>query len=163
VPEARPQIEKSLDVLVVTPSWISSGLGEGCELGFEVKLCELGHESLGPHILRAAIEMIGTKILELRAVLEHVVDRRKERGRDRAGCLLPAAATAEATRGSKPCRPNVPGPPSARKAAALMPASARCRTPDRWDASIPRRHRRMARQRSVVLSHTGHSDFPEFR
>jgi hypothetical protein len=39
--------------------------------------------------------MIGTEILELGAVLEYVVDRRKERGRNRAGCLLRAAATAE--------------------------------------------------------------------
>jgi len=40
----------------------------------EAKVCELIDEALGPHVLRAAIEMVDTEILELRAVLEHVVD-----------------------------------------------------------------------------------------
>jgi hypothetical protein len=39
--------------------------------------------------------MIGTEILELRAVLEHVVDGREQRGRNRAGCLFRTAATSE--------------------------------------------------------------------
>jgi len=53
---------------------ISGRLGEGSELGMEAKVCELIDEALGPHVLRAAIEMVDTEILELRAVLEHVVD-----------------------------------------------------------------------------------------
>ena len=57
---------------------ISGRLGEGRELGIETKLCELGDETLGSHFLGAAIEMIGTEILELGAVLEHVVDGREQ-------------------------------------------------------------------------------------
>ena len=57
---------------------ISGRLGEGRELGIETKLCELGDEALGSHFLGAAIEMIGTEILELGAVLEHVVDGREQ-------------------------------------------------------------------------------------
>ena len=53
---------------------ISSRLGERSELGIEAKVCELSDEALGPHVLGAAIEMVGTEILKLRAVLEHVVD-----------------------------------------------------------------------------------------
>jgi hypothetical protein len=49
----------------------------GRELGIETKICELGNETLGPHFLRAAIEMVGTEILELCPVLEHVVNRRE--------------------------------------------------------------------------------------
>ena len=40
----------------------------------EAELGELGDEMFGLDVLRAAIEMIGTEILELGAVLEHVVD-----------------------------------------------------------------------------------------
>jgi hypothetical protein len=47
-------------------------LGEGRELGIEAKVCELSDEALGPHVLRAAVEMVDTEILELRTVLEHV-------------------------------------------------------------------------------------------
>ena len=57
---------------------MSSSFGEGRELGVEAKLCELVDEAFGPDFLRAAIEMIGTEILELGAVLEHLVDRREE-------------------------------------------------------------------------------------
>ena len=57
---------------------ISGGLGEGRELGIEAQVCKLSDETLGPHVLRAAIEMVGTEILELRAVLEHVVDGREQ-------------------------------------------------------------------------------------
>jgi hypothetical protein len=57
---------------------ISGRLGEGRELDIEAKLCELGDEAFGSHFLRAAIEMIGTEILELGAVLEHVVDGREQ-------------------------------------------------------------------------------------
>ena len=39
--------------------------------------------------------MVGTEILELRAVLEHMLDRRKQRGGNRADCLLRTAATTE--------------------------------------------------------------------
>jgi hypothetical protein len=49
--------------------------------------------AFGPDFLCAAIEMIGTEIRELRAVLKHVVDRREQRAGYRAGCLLRAAAT----------------------------------------------------------------------
>ena len=49
---------------------ISGRLGEGSELGMEAKVCELIDEALGPHVLGAAIEMVGTEILELRAVFE---------------------------------------------------------------------------------------------
>jgi hypothetical protein len=35
-------------------------------------------EAFGPHVLRAAVEMVDTEILELRAVLEHVVDGREQ-------------------------------------------------------------------------------------
>ena len=38
----------------------------------------LSDEALSPHVLRAAIEMVGTEILELGAVLEHVVDGREQ-------------------------------------------------------------------------------------
>jgi hypothetical protein len=61
-------------------------LGEGSELGIEAKVCELSDEVLGTHVLGAAIEMVGTEILELRAVLEHVVD-----------VVSSEAATAQAT------------------------------------------------------------------
>jgi hypothetical protein len=44
----------------------------------EAKVCKLSEETLGPHVLRAAIEMVGTKILELRTVFEHVVDGREQ-------------------------------------------------------------------------------------
>src|SRR5215472_15307389 len=57
---------------------VSGRLGEGRELGIEAKLCELSDEALSPHVLRAAIEMVGTEILELGAVLEHVVDGREQ-------------------------------------------------------------------------------------
>ena len=57
---------------------ISGGLGEGSEFGIEAKVCELSDQALGPHVLGAAIEMVGTEILELRAVLEHVVDGREQ-------------------------------------------------------------------------------------
>jgi hypothetical protein len=67
---------------------ISSSFCEGRELDIEAKLCELVEEAFGPDFLRAAIEMIGTEIFELCAVLEHVVDRREERGSDRADCLF---------------------------------------------------------------------------
>ena len=40
----------------------------------EAKVCELIDEALAPHVLRAAIEMVDTEILELHAVLEHAVD-----------------------------------------------------------------------------------------
>ena len=53
---------------------ISGRLGEGSELGMEAKVCELIDEALAPHVLRAAIEMVDTEILELHAVLEHAVD-----------------------------------------------------------------------------------------
>jgi hypothetical protein len=65
-------------VSIATSQQISGGLGEGRELGIEAKLCELGDEALGSHFLGAAIEMVGTEILELRAVLEHVVDGREQ-------------------------------------------------------------------------------------
>ena len=72
---------------------ISSSFGEGRELGVEAKLCELVDEAFGPDFLRAAIEMIGTEILELCAVLEHVVDRCEEGGSDGAdGLFGPHAA-----------------------------------------------------------------------
>jgi hypothetical protein len=57
---------------------ISGCLGEGSKLGIEAKVCELSDQALGPHVLRAAIEMIRTEILELRTVLEHVVDGREQ-------------------------------------------------------------------------------------
>jgi hypothetical protein len=57
---------------------ISGRLGEGSELGIEAKGCELSDQALGPHVLGAAIEMVGTEIVELRAVLEHVVDGREQ-------------------------------------------------------------------------------------
>jgi hypothetical protein len=53
-------------------------LGEGSELGIEAKGCELSDQALGPHVLGAAIEMVGSEIVELRAVLEHVVDGREQ-------------------------------------------------------------------------------------
>ena len=81
-------------MICVSTATISGCLGKGRELGIEAKVCKLSDETLGPHVLRTAIEMIGTEILELRAILEHVVDRRKERGRDRAGCLLRTSAPA---------------------------------------------------------------------
>jgi hypothetical protein len=56
---------------------ISGRLGEGRELGIEAKVCELSDQALGPHVVGAAIEMVGTEILELRALLEHVVDCRE--------------------------------------------------------------------------------------
>jgi hypothetical protein len=64
---------------------ISGRLGNGREPGVEAKFCELDDKAFGSDFLRAAIEMIGAEILQLRTVLEHVVDRRKERGRDRGG------------------------------------------------------------------------------
>ena len=57
---------------------ISSSLGEGRELGIETKVCESSNEALGPRVLRVAVEMVGTEILELRAVLEHVADGREQ-------------------------------------------------------------------------------------
>jgi hypothetical protein len=39
-------------------------LGKGRAPGTEAKVCKLSDETLGPHVLRAAIEMIGTEILE---------------------------------------------------------------------------------------------------
>ena len=53
---------------------ISGGLGKGREFGIEAQVCKLSDETLGPHVLRAAIEMVDTEILELHAVLEHAVD-----------------------------------------------------------------------------------------
>jgi hypothetical protein len=52
-------------------------LGEGRELGIEAKVCELSDQALGPHVLGAAIEMVGTEILELRAVLRRWGTTRK--------------------------------------------------------------------------------------
>ena len=49
---------------------ISSRLGERSELGIEAKVCELSDQALGPHVLGAAIKMVRTEILELRAVFE---------------------------------------------------------------------------------------------
>jgi transposase len=72
---------------------ISGRLGKGREIGVEAKLCELDDKAFGPDFLGAAIEMIGTEILELGTVLEHVVDRGEERGRDGAGCLLRSTST----------------------------------------------------------------------
>jgi len=43
---------------MATLAAISSRFGEGRELSVEAKLCELGDEPFGPHIFRAAIEMI---------------------------------------------------------------------------------------------------------
>jgi hypothetical protein len=40
--------------------------------------------------------MVGTEILELRTVLEHVVDGREQRGRNRTGRLLCTSAPAKA-------------------------------------------------------------------
>ena len=57
---------------------ISGRLGEGSELGIEAKVCELSNQALGPHVFGAAIEMVRTEILELRTVLEHVVDGREQ-------------------------------------------------------------------------------------
>ena len=57
---------------------ISGCLREGRELGIEAKVCELSDQALGPHVLGAAIKMVRTEILELRAVLEHVVDGREQ-------------------------------------------------------------------------------------
>jgi hypothetical protein len=67
-----------ISVSIATWQQISSRLGERSELGIEAKVCELSDEALGPHVLGAAIEMVGTKILKLRAVLEHVVDGREQ-------------------------------------------------------------------------------------
>jgi hypothetical protein len=67
-----------LDLRFDEHSKISGRLSERRELGIEAKVCELSDEALGPHVLRAAIEMVGTEILELRAVLEHVVDGREQ-------------------------------------------------------------------------------------
>ena len=94
---AVPQAQlRRLDLLLVATSvLLSSSLGEGRELGIEAKLCELGDEAFGPDFLRATIEMIGTEILIHRPVLEHVVDRREERGSDRAGCLLWSTSAGE--------------------------------------------------------------------
>jgi len=55
--------------LAATLPAISSSFGEGRELGVEAKLRELVDEAFGPDFLRAAVEMIGTEILELCAGL----------------------------------------------------------------------------------------------
>src|SRR5215469_2471978 len=68
-------LDLRFDCNIVT---ISGGLGEGRELGIEAQVCKLSDQTLGPQVLRAAIEMVSTEILELRAVLEHVVDRREQ-------------------------------------------------------------------------------------
>jgi hypothetical protein len=44
--------------LVVKLALISSGLGEGRQLGIEAKLCELADEAPSPHILGAAVEAV---------------------------------------------------------------------------------------------------------
>src|SRR5262249_21705650 len=75
---------------------ISGCLGEGSELGIEAQVCELSDQALGPHVLGAAIEMVRTEILKLRAVVEHVVDGREQRGCNRAGRLLCTSAPAKA-------------------------------------------------------------------
>jgi hypothetical protein len=75
---------------------ISGRLGEGSELGIEAKVCELSNQALGPHVFGAAIEMVRTEVLKLRAVLEHVVNGREQRGRNRTGRLLWTSAPAKA-------------------------------------------------------------------
>ena len=82
-------------VSTATSQQSQAAWARGVELGIEAKFCELGNEALGFHVLRAAIEMIGTEILELGTVLEHVVDGREQRGSDRAGCFLWSASAAE--------------------------------------------------------------------
>jgi hypothetical protein len=69
---------------VLKSALISSGFGEGRQLGIEAKFCELGDEAFGPHVLGAAVKVIGTEVLELGAIFDHVVDRREDRGRHRA-------------------------------------------------------------------------------
>ena len=61
----------------LTSPTISSRLGKGSKLGLEAKVRELGDEPFGLQIVGATIEMGGTEILELCAVLEHVIDRRE--------------------------------------------------------------------------------------
>jgi len=84
---------------VLKSALISSGFGEGRQLGIEAKFCELGDEALGPHILGAAVKVIGTEVLELGAVFDHVVDRREDRGRHRAHLWFLRTSPAMANRG----------------------------------------------------------------
>jgi hypothetical protein len=57
---------------------LATALQQKLSVGIRGKVCELSDEALGPHLLGAVIEMVGAEILELRAVLEHVVDGREQ-------------------------------------------------------------------------------------
>ena len=69
----------------------SCGLGERSELRLEAKPGELSDQPPDFGLRRAAIEIVGAKIVMRHAVFQHVVDGREDEGGDSAYGLLPPA------------------------------------------------------------------------
>src|ERR1700733_11811217 len=69
----------------------SCGLGERLELRLEAKPGELSDQPPDFGLRRAAIEIVGAKIVMRHAVFQHVVDGREDEGGDSAYGLLPPA------------------------------------------------------------------------
>ena len=69
---------------------------EGPEIGLIAELGELSEETVDLGLHRALVEMVLSKIPELRTVPEHVIDRGQQRCGDRAESFRRAATALEA-------------------------------------------------------------------
>ena len=65
------------------------------ELGLVTELSEPRDQLLDPDLGRTALEVVGAEVVVRGAVLEHVIDRRRERGGNGADCFLRRAPAAE--------------------------------------------------------------------
>src|SRR5882724_13702227 len=88
---------RSLCVFASEKKLKSRGLGERVDLDMITEVCELFDETVGLGLFRAAIEVVGAKILIEGPVFEHVIDGGEHRGGDGADRLLRPVAALEAT------------------------------------------------------------------
>ena len=72
------------------------GVGEEPDISLIAELGELGEETVDLGLRRALVEMVLSKIPELRTVLEHMIDRGQQRCGDRAESFRRAATALEA-------------------------------------------------------------------